>query len=150
MAELQRTINKILVAVDGSESGYRAARTAIVIARGVLAKIIAVNVVQESPISKVSPEFMTVPQQTFAKMEEEAKGFVQKVVDLCRESRVDAESKVVWGSSVVDTICQTASEEQCDLIAMGTRGTTGVKRFLLGSVASGVITYAPCPVLVVR
>ncbi|MGH9972472.1 MAG: universal stress protein [Nitrososphaeraceae archaeon] len=33
---------------------------------------------------------------------------------------------------------------------MGTRGITGFKRILLGSVASGVVTYAHCPMLVIR
>jgi hypothetical protein len=33
-----------------------------------------------------------------------------------------------------------------DLIVMGTRGRSGFKRLLLGSTASGVVTYAHCPV----
>ena len=37
-----------------------------------------------------------------------------------------------------------------DLIVLGTRGRSGFKRILLGSVASGVITYAHCPVMVVK
>jgi nucleotide-binding universal stress UspA family protein len=37
-----------------------------------------------------------------------------------------------------------------DLIIVGTRGITGFKRMLLGSISPGVVTYAHCPVLVVR
>ena len=47
--------------------------------------------------------------------------------------------------SVVGTIV-----EYVDLIVMGTRGRSGFKRVLLGSTASGVGTYAHCPVLVVK
>jgi nucleotide-binding universal stress UspA family protein len=36
------------------------------------------------------------------------------------------------------------------LIVTGSRGMTGFKKMLLGSVASGVVTYANCPVLVVK
>jgi nucleotide-binding universal stress UspA family protein len=36
------------------------------------------------------------------------------------------------------------------LIAIGTRGRSGFKKLLLGSVASGVVTYAHCPVMVVK
>ena len=37
-----------------------------------------------------------------------------------------------------------------DLITVGTKGMTGLKQFLLGSVANNVITHAHCPVLAVR
>jgi nucleotide-binding universal stress UspA family protein len=37
-----------------------------------------------------------------------------------------------------------------DFIVIGTRGKTGLKKMLLGSVASDVVTYAHCPVMVVR
>ena len=44
-----------------------------------------------------------------------------------------------------------ADQEKADLIVIRTRGQSGISRMsLLGSVASGVVTYAPCPVLVVR
>jgi nucleotide-binding universal stress UspA family protein len=33
---------------------------------------------------------------------------------------------------------------------MGTRGRTGFKKLLLGSVAAGVVNFAHCPVLVIR
>jgi nucleotide-binding universal stress UspA family protein len=37
-----------------------------------------------------------------------------------------------------------------DLIILGTRGQSGFKKLLLGSVASGVVKYAHCPVMVVK
>ena len=43
-----------------------------------------------------------------------------------------------------------AERNYIDLIVMGTRGKTGFKRLLLGSTASGVVTYAHCPVLIVK
>ncbi len=43
-----------------------------------------------------------------------------------------------------------AEENNIDLIVIGTRGRSGFKRLLLGSVASRVVTYAHCPVLVVK
>ena len=36
------------------------------------------------------------------------------------------------------------------MIVVGTRGKSGFKKLLLGSVASGIVTYAHCPVLVVK
>lgn len=47
-------------------------------------------------------------------------------------------------------ICQLASDVEAELIVVGTHGRTGLARFLLGSVAEGVVRLAPCAVLVAR
>jgi len=36
------------------------------------------------------------------------------------------------------------------LIVIGSKGMSGLKRMLLGSVATGVVTHADCPVLIVK
>ena len=43
-----------------------------------------------------------------------------------------------------------ARERHADLIVIGTRGHTGLKHLLLGSVAERVVQKAPCPVLTVK
>lgn len=53
-------------------------------------------------------------------------------------------------TSVVKEIVEYAEKQKIDLIITGSRGKTGFKKMLLGSVASGVVTYANCPVLVVK
>ena len=52
--------------------------------------------------------------------------------------------------SVEGAIVSYAEEENIDLIVIGTRGRSGFTKLLLGSVASKVVTYAHCPVLVVK
>ena len=52
--------------------------------------------------------------------------------------------------SVVQSITDYAAEWKTDLIVMGTRGLSGFKKLLLGSVSSGVLSHATCSVLVVR
>ena len=44
--------------------------------------------------------------------------------------------------SVISAILEHADKKDTDLIIVGTRGITGFKRILLGSVASGIVTYA--------
>ena len=52
--------------------------------------------------------------------------------------------------TLVGEISDYAEKNHVDLIVMGSRGRTGFKKLLLGSVASSVVTYAPCPVLVIK
>ena len=57
---------------------------------------------------------------------------------------------VVSPLSITGSIVQYAERENIDLIVVGTRGRSGFKRLLLGSTASGIVTHAHCPVMVVR
>ena len=52
--------------------------------------------------------------------------------------------------SIIESIIDYATRKNIDLIVIGTRGRTGLKRFFMGSVANGVIQHAHCSVLVVR
>jgi nucleotide-binding universal stress UspA family protein len=70
---------------------------------------------------------------------------------------LDIDSQVQLRAEIIDSaqsayaaIVDYAEKENVDLIVIGTRGKTGFKRILLGSVALGVVTYATCPVLVVK
>jgi len=47
-------------------------------------------------------------------------------------------------------IVATATEIRADVIVMGTRGLTGFKHVLLGSVTERTVRTAPCPVITVR
>ena len=57
---------------------------------------------------------------------------------------------VIAEESIVKEIIEYSEREKIDLIVIGTRGRTGFKKLFLGSVASGVLNFAHCPVLVVR
>jgi nucleotide-binding universal stress UspA family protein len=48
------------------------------------------------------------------------------------------------------TIIDVADEYTADLIVIGARGTTGLRRFMLGSVAAKLAHYAPSSLLIVR
>ena len=53
-------------------------------------------------------------------------------------------------ASPAEEIIKNAKEKDVDLIIVGTKGRSGMRKALLGSIASKVVTYAPCSVLVVR
>ena len=60
------------------------------------------------------------------------------------------EVALVEASSVADGICRFARENGAHILVIATNGRTGVRRWLLGSVAERVLQMAPCSVLVVR
>jgi nucleotide-binding universal stress UspA family protein len=60
-----------------------------------------------------------------------------------------AEAEVQEGNPA-HRLVETAVNRGADLIVIGTRGRTGLPRFLLGSVVRRVLWHAPCSVLVVR
>jgi len=63
---------------------------------------------------------------------------------------IHLKTQVVSPISVTESIVQYTERENFDLILVGTRGRSGFKRLLLGSTASGIVTHAHCPVMVVR
>ncbi|MGE5179137.1 MAG: universal stress protein [Bacteroidota bacterium] len=48
------------------------------------------------------------------------------------------------------TIVEEARRDKADLVVVGSHGRSGVAKLLLGSVASHIVSHAPCSVLVVR
>src|ERR671931_83091 len=59
-------------------------------------------------------------------------------------------SQIEESMSVAGTIIDYAEDQNMDLIVVGNRGRSGFAKLLLGSVASKVVTYATCPVLVIK
>ena len=57
---------------------------------------------------------------------------------------------VVTAGRPADEICAAATRLGADMIVIATHGRTGLKHYLLGSVAENVVRQATCPVLVFR
>jgi len=80
-----------------------------------------------------------------------AEEYIDKVKQKATENKVSVETDVlIKYTSVVKEIVEYAENNKVDMIVIGSRGMTGLKKLLLGSVANGVITYSHCPVLVVK
>ena len=65
------------------------------------------------------------------------------------DAGLKAEGRVLQGDPR-EALIDLARQERVDLIVVGSHGRTGLTKFLMGSVASHVVTHAPCTVTVVR
>ena len=87
--------------------------------------------------------------QLQASLEAKARLNLERMLVRAKRAGVPA-SDVLLEGSPAEKIVRLAKERGASVIVMGTRGRTGFKELLLGSVAERVIGLAPCPVLTVR
>ena len=146
MAEL-RKFSKVLVAVDGSEYSMNAAEYAISITRQYGSQLIALHVIT-SDVSTVASAFL--PQMD--EIKKNAQEYFDKIRRKGDEASGDIQlrTELISSPSVVGGIIDFAEKENIDLIVVGTKGRSGLKKLLLGSVASGIVNYAHCPVMIVK
>ena len=142
------------MAVDGSDNAARAANVAIVLAQKFEAELIVCHAIQ-TPFYSFTQDGLAVPADVLsyyvAAAREDANAIVNKQVQLAEAAHVKTQSVIQENVfSVVEAIVNLAQSRDVDLIVIGTRGRTGFKKLLMGSVSSGVISHAHCPVLVVR
>jgi len=145
---------KVLVAIDGSENSKRALSSAIEIAKAFSSELFVVNVVPP-PVyygdTMGSPVPLPAIQEYYSYSQSASKKLVEDAVNECKSKGVDAKGFSLDGvNSVVDAIVQFAEKQKIELIVVGTRGLSGLKKLILGSVSSGVVSQAPCSVLVVK
>jgi nucleotide-binding universal stress UspA family protein len=150
--------DKIMVAIDGSKESMHAANCAIGVAKRYNATLVVLTVLPQElrydyEIDRVDPEIPMTPVRgvvELSRMEIEDKWFtVIKKNALVSKVRIETEV-VMEGKSVVSDIIEYSEKQGIDLIVIGTKGKTGLRRLLLGSVSQGVLAYAHCPVLLVR
>src|SRR6266496_6427391 len=146
-AASQKTIiSKMLVAIDGSDASMNAADYAISISKGYNAELYALYVIR-ADVDLFGPhetsEFMT-------RMRNEGEKYLNKVKLKANEKNIQIKTEIISSINIAGGIVDFAEENNIDLIVIGTRGRSGFNKLLLGSVASHVVTYAHCPVLVVK
>ena len=146
--------SKILVAIDGSEASMDAANYAVEMARKDNANLIGLTVLDLSKPRYLTASFIAAPTYGLRELQglkEHAQKWLDNVATLAHKSNIQFKSQIIEDSlSVESSILDYAENENIDLIVIGTRGMSGFKKMLLGSVASKIVSYSSCPVLVVK
>lgn len=138
-------LERILVAVDGSEPAHRAVEfLAKCPFRGPIH--IAVITVWPSPRSGTWLPGRSELRQT---VEEKGQEFLRKITGECPSNTYRITQELLHGDPAF-AILDAAVRHRSQMIVIGSRGMKAIKRFLLGSVSEKVLVHAACSVLIVR
>jgi nucleotide-binding universal stress UspA family protein len=137
-------IQKILLAIDGSELSGKATAMATQIASKFGSEVVVLHVCERS--------FGRGGEPIILESDEEARDMVDLAVRALKDSGVSARGEVRSGlyGRAAHEILATADAEDPDLIVMGSRGLSDLKGLLVGSVTHKVLHLGDRPVLVAR
>jgi nucleotide-binding universal stress UspA family protein len=101
------------------------------------------------PVEFQQLEGAYLPQDFWASVKTEAEQNLNRLAEPLRARGlpVDVIVREGYPATVIE---EEATDQQADLIVIGTRGLSGLKHLLLGSIAERVVQKAPCPVLTVK
>lgn len=136
---------RILVAVDGSEHGVQAARTAARLARTLAAHLAILTVYHNPSVELGEPNYSAALNEELQESE--------AIVSRAREAVLadgGPEPETEWlGGTPAETIIQFVKDADYDLVVVGSHGRGRMESALLGSVSHAVAAGAACPVMVI-
>jgi len=140
--------HRVLVATGGSPWSDKAVEYAIGLVKDYGLELVILHVIADTP-----PYFLaeagTSMDQVLEGNEEAGRRIIAEAAQWAAAAGVQCETELAWGR-VAEMICRVAAEQVCDLIVVGSRGLTGLKRLMLGSISNAVAAKARCPVLIVK
>ncbi len=144
---------RILVATDGSKLSQKAVDHALDLADLSGAEVVALKVTPRYPqsyfeggVALAAAEVGRIEKQ----WQQEALDVVNAVKAAGQKREVRVKAVTVKSDLVSDAIIAAAKRQKCDLIVMASHGRKGLKRLLLGSETTQVLTHSHIPVLVLR
>ena len=144
---------KILVATDGSTLSKKAVSSAIAMAALMDAELVALKVVARYPQSYFEGG-LAVQASEINRVEKQWLDHGQTIVDAVQKAAeakgVKTKAVTVKSDVISDAIIAAAKKHKCDLIVMASHGRRGMKRLLMGSETTHVLTHSHIPVLVLR
>ncbi len=135
----------LLVPVDFSNHARIALRKAAEMIRGAGGGKLTLLSVVEPPTSGLRIQTAELHRQMEVETERQLRELAREEVPDLADVQV-----VVCCGRPADEICAQAERRGAGMIVIATHGRTGLRHYLLGSVAESVVRHATCPVLVVR
>ncbi len=148
LAVMEIQVQRILVPIDFSEHAEAVIVWAIHLAREHNSRIVLLHV-YHLPVEFQQVEGAYLPADFWASVKEDAKRSLTDYGERIRRAgiEVDEITREGYPATVIE---DEVERQQADLIVIGSRGRTGLKHLLLGSIAERVVQKASCPVLTVK
>ena len=144
-----KPFEKILTAIDFSESSDYAFEYALTLASQFQAELTVMHVINEP----VDLQGFYVPHISFEQLEKEIEEGAEKMMEnFCQTKMGDFTryTTAVVAGIPYEEILRKAAETGASLIVLGTHGRTGIDHLIFGSTAERVVRSATCPVLTIR
>ena len=148
-------MKKVLIALDYNPTAQKVAETGHRLAKAMNARTIVLHVISDptyysslnySPIMGFDSFSNVVETDTT----DELKKTAQKFLDKSKQHLGDDEIETVLKSGDFgETILQTATDLNVDIIVMGTHGRSGLEKILMGSVAEKVLHHSSIPLFII-
>jgi len=149
--------SKILIPVDGSTNSMKAIDYAIDLADKYKSELLALHVLYSQSGFSFHKETVAgaITSSSLNDLnldaKQEAEKWFEEINKRAEEKKVQIKTEVVFTViSIVEGILTYAEKENINLIIIGSKGKSGWKKLIVGSVASGISTYAHCPILIVK
>jgi nucleotide-binding universal stress UspA family protein len=142
--------DRVMIATDGSDPSYHAAKLGVEIARVSGGQVVAVYVVDVPRLAQL-PGYAGIAgtkDQLLELMFHQGQEATEEVEHLAADAGVPS-SKAILKGHPSDELLRYSKEVGADLLVMGSIGKSGLNRFLLGSVAQKVVEHAKVPVMLV-
>lgn len=136
---------KVLVPVDGSDRSMKAVEMAVKLAEKEGARVTLLAVAHYA-----TGDFEALPTDLQSKFEKHARSFLDKAKVPFDQKGLSVDMRLDYGLNPGNNIVKAAEEGGFDHILIGSTGSSGLTRFLMGSTATKVVQNAPCTVTVVR
>jgi len=141
---------KIVVPVDFSEFSDKAAEYAMFMAEKFCADITLLHAVILFEEDIDEKEQLQAYKKIIQKKEKERTKQLESHCKTAKSRGLRVKSALIRGVSTADSILDYISDNDFDLVVMGTHGRTGLKRWMLGSVSERIVGFSPIPVLTIH
>lgn len=153
---------RILLPVDGSEHSELACQAMLARPWPPATRVRVLHVLPKFPFgapseSEAAPPSVMAPEQHPAssmmearvQLTRQAETLTRRVGDQLRATGLEVETRILHGDARTEILAD-AETWGTDLIVLASHGHTGLKRWLLGSVAQSIVSHAHCSVEIVR